>query len=196
MRLPVYKTPEPRSGRPRRNPAFANRRHANIFQLNGTDLDHTNNPVYTKPGTNNTRGYMDIVDWKPAPFSINTHNFEAKLHRNGGIAGIQVKENGVYFIYVNFVFAAKGGDCSYELVYGDENNGQFQRCRLNENKNATWVEEKEPAPFRPCYLGFAVNIQAGALLKLRFDNWERCSPRLFHFKRVNKHNFIGIIKQS
>ena len=169
----------PRSSRSRRSGG----KNENVFQLDGVRSEKTR---FESSG----RKFVVVQDWRMAAWL----DEDQAWRKNYGVTenGIRVKEAGVYYLYANLLFTGIGKECYYKLQYGPQGTDS-RLCIWKSNDGGEG--ESTISQRRPCYLGFAVYLEAQAEVKISLLNHQRCRTNNKFFQDAQPQSVLGIIKQ-
>jgi len=138
-----------------------------------------------------------VYDWKLAPWVSKWIGldgiFAEKLSEDMPLGhepeGIQVLQDGIYFIYSNMNFGGRGSSCRYFLKYGS----QSQKCEWIGLNDATGDADGSDRS-QPCSLGFSAELKDGDVVKMHVYNGEKCKVDEDNFKRDMRFANMGLIK--
>jgi hypothetical protein len=129
-----------------------------------------------------------IKEWKTADWLKNDPDKTWKSTFDIKNSSITVKEDGIYYIYTQYLFFASGPRCSYRVHYGPGKH-DFVRC-IADGQVADGP--RHPNTFRPCFLGFAQRMAKDSKLELKyFEGYQQCKADTYSALR---HGFMGIIQ--
>jgi len=139
-----------------------------------------------------------VYDWKLAPRLSHNNSYInaifAVKKRGGGNRneGIQVMQDGIYFIYSNMNFGGRGSSCQYFLKYGVRFSKKCEWSGINRPGEDSLGRVQS----RPCSLGFSAALKEGDVVKMCLFNGQRCKVAEASFKQDMRLATLGLIKLS